>query len=139
MKLALLTFFTSLWLVTGNTQFITPYDTTSIYLQAGHYIKNGQKYPYGFFGNKLKAEMQVNKDAALSFHKFQEKQKYAALLSAITTISFFVILNDTYQYNETPFWVLGITSGVGGMLLSRSAYNHLHKAVWYRNRTYQFE
>ena len=112
------------------------YDKETIHLSVLKYTKNGESYPIGLFGKKLRSEMAVSPDAAIEFKSYEDNQKKALVFSAIglgAIIGGFN-LNDSHAAEKVALFMGGAGMVVVSLPLSVKSKKSLHKAIWLRNR-----
>ena len=85
MKLSVLfLFFFVLTWESVNAQFQNKtYQTESIYLKGGRYVKNGIAYPIGMFGGKIEQEFLDKPMTAPVFARYQRNQKISSVLRLV--------------------------------------------------------
>jgi len=113
---------------------ISNYETETIYLKSGVYIKDGKEYPRGFFGGKLKDEMKVNDEVISIFEKYQNKRKVIFACGVYMFTAFILASTVKNEPIKLGLMVTGTISGTIIFPLSRSANNDLNKSLWLRNR-----
>lgn len=105
----------------------------SIYLKGFKYVKNGQEYPIGYWGQHLKKEMAVSPNAAMEFRNFERKRKTAFILSTISVASVVSVLFVDNNDLQVGLLLSGIGLSAISYPLSSKANKSFHKAIWLRN------
>ena len=111
------------------------YQSETIYLQSGKYVKNGEKYPLGFFSKNLKKELEVSPDAVIEFKKYRKHIKNALIFNLVgagfaATSTLFK--RDDYL-GRGGFLVVGVGFVAVGFQQSVKSMNSYQKAIWLRN------
>ena len=115
------------------------YQEESIYLSNFSYVKNGQKYPIGFFSSNLGKELKSNTNAYAEFKKYKKNRNLSSLLVIGGLTSFLIGSSSILSANEEP-----INTEIGLMLGGLAAYvvaipfavkagKSYHKSVWIYN------
>lgn len=140
MKANTILFFLSFFLffVTGTfaQSALEKYDQETIYLSHGKYIKNGQKYPIGLFGNKLKKELEINPNAVLEFKKYERNLWSSVLLYSAGALSL-LAANEVDSNNKglkNGLYIGGIGMITATIPFAIKASKSYHKSIWLRNR-----
>lgn len=112
------------------------YDKETIYLSTYHnYIKNGESYWIGFFGERLKKEMEVSPNAVIEYKKFSNKRNVSL---ALVGVGMAAMIGGLVNYDENDpnngLLVGGYVSVLGGSIFALSSQRHRSKAIWIRNR-----
>ena len=126
-----------------QTDFKQIYNQQTIYLYNGYgglgskYVKNGQKYAGGLFGNRIKREFEGSEQAMISFKRYQKTKKsgfvmYSIGLAAIIS-SVFLASNRSEASFKVAYFGGMVSSIIGGSLMVE-ANNNLRDAAYFRNR-----
>lgn len=133
--LVLLLFFTQ------SVEAQTPhekYQQESIYLSNWDYVKNGQKYPIGFFANQLGKELKSSPNAYAEFKKFKKNRNIGSLLAlggiaAIYGAGMGVEEAEDISVLRTGIMIGGLAAAVISIPFSVKAGKSFHKSVWIYN------
>ncbi len=111
------------------------YQTETIYLLSYNYVKNEQKYPIGFFGNKLKKEMEVSTNAMAEFSKFEKNRNYSFVYSLIGLGSVITgsLIDEEKEVLRGSFFLGGLVSIGVSIPFGFKARKHFSKSLWIRN------
>lgn len=111
------------------------YDSHTIYLVANGYYLNGERHPFGFFGNRLKKEMEVSREGMVLFTQYQRQRVGSAFLSvaSVALISSAILTAEHERYSSTLF-AGAIGCFVISIPLTIRSTNALHRSIWIRNR-----
>ena len=126
-----------------QTDFKKIYNQQTIYLYNGDssfgskYVKNGQRYAGGLFGNRIKHEFEGSEQAMMSFKRYQQIKKpgfamYSIGLAAVIS-SVFLASNRSEASFKFAYFGGMVSSIIGGSLMVE-ANNNLRDAAYFRNR-----
>jgi hypothetical protein len=127
----------------AQPQFKQIYEQEAIYLkQSGFlrplgYVKNNQIHRFGFLGNAAQTEFQGSVQGLDSYQKYQRSQVGGAAVSAL---GFAVMLSSGYFGNRSNksngqiVYLGGLTTVMIGSGILGSSYNHLRRAIYFRNK-----
>ena len=119
------------------------YNQETIYLQGigrltERYVRNGQRYPIGIFGGRIKHEFQGSADGMVSFKRYQSVKRAGfvvyALGGASTIASIFIDQNNHKRPLFTPAYLAGLVGMSVGAGVMGVATNDLRNAIYLRNR-----
>jgi len=107
----------------------------SIYLEGTKYVKNDVRYPIGFFGSNLGAEMQSSPHAIAEWKKYKSFRNWglAASLTGLGLVLGALAADDNTDL-QNGLLIGGLTFTIVSLPLSLKANNQIHKSVWTRNR-----
>lgn len=127
-----------------QTDFKKIYNQQTIYLYNGDvgfgskYVKNGQKYAGGLFGNRIKREFEGLEQSMMSFKRFQQNKKTGfamysiGLATAISSI--FLASNGSNATTNNIAYFGGLAVSIIGSNVMTAANNDLRDAIYFRNR-----
>lgn len=114
------------------------YQEESIYLNNWNYVKNGQKYPIGFFSNLLGKELKSSPNAYAEFKKFKKNRNISSLLLlggfavAIGAASG-VEEGEDISNLRTGLFIGGLSAAIVSIPFTRKAIKNYHKSIWVYN------
>ena len=117
-----------------NAQVTEKYESQTIYLQSGGYVKDGKKYHLGFFGEKLKKEMEVSPEAMIIYEKFQKQHRRDLILAGVIITAGFSALLVHDRGLKNGLLLGGAAIPLVTIPFGNSAGNNFQKAIWIRNR-----
>lgn len=113
------------------------YQEESIYLSNFSYVKNGQKYPLGFFQSKLGKELKSNTNAYTEFKKYKKNRNITSLLLIGGLTASFLGMSsagDKPASNaELGLVIGGLAAYVVSIPFAFKAGKSYHKSVWIYN------
>lgn len=125
--------------VFAQAQTLKDYETKTIYLQTGTFIKDGVKKNMGFFNNNLKKEMASVPTAAIAFQDYERTRNKSFIFSLVglgTVLSAAFFEDNQNLQNSLLLGGLGIS--IVSIPFSIKAGNQLHRSVWVYNRDVVF-
>jgi hypothetical protein len=117
-----------------NAQVTEKYESQTIYLQSGGYVKDGKKCHIGFFGEKLKKEMVVNPEALNIYEKFQRQRRRDLFFVGVMITAEFSALFIHDRDLKNGVLLGGLANPFVTIPFGNNAGNNLYKAIWTRNR-----
>ena len=116
------------------------YQKESIYLSNFNYIKNGQKYPLGFFTNRLGKELKSNPTAFAEYKKFTKNRNISGLIltgGLIALCSAALDADPNEEGNLTSMQkgllIGGLSATLVSIPFSVRAERSFHKSIWVYN------
>ncbi len=111
------------------------YQTETIYLRSYNYVKNGQKYPKGFLGLKLKKELEVS-PGAMAEYKNYEKNSYKSLAFLTAAMGAYIAglyISEEKEALRGGFFLGSLASLTVSIPFAFKAQNSYTKSIWIRN------
>jgi len=124
-----------------NLDAQTPYEKyqqESIHLSNWHFVKNGQKYPLGFFGNRLGKALENSPNAYAEFKKFKKNRNISTILilgglAAAYGAAYSIEDNEDPTNTQMGIAIGGLTACLVAIPFSVNAQKSFHKSIWKYN------
>lgn len=110
------------------------YETETLYLASKAYYKNGNKYPFGFWGTSNPEEFR-NTPASWGLYKKYRTNQWAGILVQGAGLAAAALSLDLYTSKGQLLYIGGFALIGAGIEISLSGRKYLNQAVYLRNYT----
>ncbi|HLF65667.1 MAG TPA: hypothetical protein VI603_18035 [Saprospiraceae bacterium] len=114
-------------------QFNETYRTETIYLRLNTYVKNEQVYTIGFMGGNLRREMEISREAMVTYKRYQRQRMLGTILSGAGLVAEIAALSTNSTQMRDGLIIGGLACALISLPFSINADRNLNRAVWIRN------
>ncbi len=115
---------------------VEKFEQEAIYLSNTKYVKNGQKYPLGFFSGNLKKEMTISPAAMAEWGQHEKSRNKFLVFYGVGVASLItaLVIDDDQEALKTGFLVGSLAAITVSIPFANKSEKSYQKAIWLRNR-----